>query len=135
MNNQNEKFNYTYSATQQEEIDKIRKKYQPNLASEEMDKMEQLRQLDASVTKKAMIWSLIIGIAGALIMGMGMSLTMTDIGDYFGITSKLFIGIVVSFIGMIGVILAYPLYQRIVEKERKKIAPQILKLIEELSQK
>lgn len=49
MENQNDKkFSYTYSATEQEEIYRIRKKY---VATE--DKMEQLRRLDAGVTEKA----------------------------------------------------------------------------------
>lgn len=135
MNEQNETFHYTYSAAQQEEIDKIRKKYLQNSVSEKMDKIEQLRRLDAGVTKKAMIWSLTVGVIGTLIMGTGMSLIMTDIGDYLDITSKLFVGIVVGFIGMVGVLLAYPLYQRVLKKERKKIAPQILSLTDELSQK
>ncbi len=135
MSEQNNKFEFTYSASQQEEINKIRKKYLTDDAIEEVDKMEQLRRLDAGVTKKAMIPSLTIGIIGALILGMGMSLIMTDIGEYIGMTSKLIPGIIIGLVGMIFVICAYPLYNCIITKQRKKIAPQILKLTEELSQK
>ena len=63
----NEGFNYTYSAKEQEEIKTIRKKY---AASEEAeDKMTQLRRLDASVYSKASAAALVVGIVGALIMG------------------------------------------------------------------
>lgn len=48
MENGKDTFYYTYSAKQQEEIQNIRKKY---LAREE-DKMEKLRRLDRSATKK-----------------------------------------------------------------------------------
>lgn len=79
-NKKSESFNYTYSAKQQEEIKAIRQKY---MAPEE-NKMEQLRRLDVSVTRKATIRSMTAGIIGALIMGLGMSITMTDIGAVFG---------------------------------------------------
>lgn len=135
MSDNKETFNYTYSAVQQEEVEAIRKKYVADTPTDEANKMEQLRRLDASVTNKAMILSITVGIIGALIMGLGMSLVMTDIGDTLGIPSKLIVGIIIGIIGMIGVIIAYPLYQRVIVKERKKIAPQILKLTDELSQK
>lgn len=135
MSDNKKNFNYTYSAAQQEEVEAIRKKYVADTPTDEADKMEQLRRLDASVTNKAMILSITVGIIGALIMGLGMSLVMTDIGDTLGIPSKLIVGIIIGIIGMIGVIIAYPLYQRVIVKERKKIAPQILKLTDELSQK
>ncbi len=135
MSDQNNKFNYTYSASEQQEIEKIRKKYISDKSDGEQDKMEQLRRLDAGVTNKAMIVSLCIGIIGALIMGTGMSLIMTDLGEILGLSSTFVIGIILGIIGMIGVILAYPLYQYVIKKERRKIAPQILKLTEELSKK
>ena len=78
-NKENEAFCYTYSAKEQEEIKNIRKKYATPEASE--DKMERLRRLDKSVTDKATTKSLIVGIIGALIMGTGMSLVMTDLAD------------------------------------------------------
>ncbi len=135
MSGQNETFNYTYSAEQQEEVEAIRKKYTEDETPTEADKMEQLRRLDASVTNKATVWSLCVGIVFALVMGFGMSLVMTDLGVKLGITSYLILGIVIGIVGMLGVIAAYPLYQFVLKRERKKKAPQILKLAEELSQK
>ena len=131
-NKENEAFCYTYSAKEQEEIKNIRKKYAAPEASE--DKMERLRRLDKSVTDKATTKSLIVGIIGALIMGTGMSLAMTDLGMIFGLqgNSSLVIGIVVGLIGMSLAGAAYPIYGKVLKKEREKAAPEILRLTEEL---
>lgn len=129
MNN-NEGFNYTYSAKEQEEIKAIRKKY---VASEEAeDKMTQLRRLDASVYSKASTAALIVGIVGALIMGIGMSLCMTDIGVGLGTALAMVIGIGIGVVGIVLVCLAYPIYNRTLKKEREKIASEILRLTDEL---
>ena len=126
MENKDE-FSFTYSAEQQKEIEAIRKKYLP----QEADKMEQLRKLHAVPTQKAQTASLTVGIIGALIMGTGMSLAMTDIGSALG-SLAMVIGILVGIVGIVLVALAYPLYNRVLKKQRKKIAPEILQLSEEL---
>ncbi len=113
-------FEYTYSAPEQEEVKRIREKYLPK----EENKMEQLRLLDAQVTKKGTVVSLIAGILGALVLGTGMSLCL--------VWGMLLPGIAVGIFGMIGIVLAYPLYRSVTEKERSRLAPQILKLTEEL---
>ena len=126
----NEGFNYTYSAKEQEEIKAIRKKY---AASEETeDKMTQLRRLDASVYSKASTAALAVGIVGALIMGIGMSLVMTNIGAVLGTVLAMIIGISIGVVGIVLVCLAYPIYNRTLKKEREKIAPEILRLTDEL---
>lgn len=124
-----ETFHYTYSAKEQAEIKAIRKKYE---APEQTgDKMAELRRLDAAVTKKATTVSLVFGILGALIMGSGMSLAMTELGAPLGAMAMVW-GVLVGVIGILLVSLAYPIYNRIIKKERKKIAPQILQLTDEL---
>ena len=124
-----EGFSFTYSAQQQKEVEAIRKKYLPR----EEDKMEQLRQLHAVPTQKAPAASLAVGVVGALIMGTGMSLAMTEIGAALG-SLAMVIGILVGIVGMVLVALAYPLYNRVLKKQREKIAPEILRLTEELLQ-
>ena len=126
----NEGFNYTYSAKEQEEIKAIRKKYAASEESE--DKMTQLRRLDASVYSKASTAALAVGIVGALIMGIGMSLVMTDIGAVLGTVLAMIIGISIGVVGIVLVCLAYPIYNRTLKKEREKIAPEILRLTDEL---
>jgi len=125
-----ESFNYTYSAKEQEEIKAIRKKYAVQEQTE--DKMAQLRRLDAGVYSKATTAALVVGIIGALIMGMGMSLIMTEIGAFLGTVMAMIVGIGLGVIGIILVCLAYPLYNRTLKKEREKIAPEILRLTDEL---
>ena len=123
-------FSYTYSATEQEEIRKIREKYQPK----KEDDMGRLRKLDAKVTQKATISSLVIGIIGALIMGTGMSLVMTDLGLILGLQGdiSITIGVTVGILGMILAGAAYPTYCKVLKKEREKAAPEILRISESL---
>ncbi len=133
MEEKKETFTYTYSAAQQEEIAAIRKKYATDTQPPEVDKMAELRKLDAGVTNKASVVALCVGILSALIMGTGMSLVMTDLGVKLGMVSVLIPGIIIGIVGMAGVIAAYPLYQLVLKKQRAKVAPQILKLTDELS--
>lgn len=122
MSDNNETFSYTYSAEQQEEVKRIRQKYAP----EEESKLEQLRRLDRSVTQKGTVVSLIVGIIGTLVMGVGMCCTMVW-------TDTLFVqGIIIGIVGILLLTLAYPLYSRITKKQREKLAPEILRLTDEL---
>ncbi len=119
---ENNSFNYTYSAKEQEEIKRIRDKY----ISKETDKMEQLRLLDKSATQKATAKALIVGIISTLIMGVGMCCCMVWAGAWF------IPGIVIGILGIAGVSMAYPAYAKTLAKEREKIAPEILRLSDEL---
>ena len=125
-----ESFNYTYSAKEQEEIKAIRKKYVTPVETE--DKMAQLRRLDAGVYSKATTVSLIVGVIGTLIMGIGMSLILTDIGVMLGTVLSIIIGVSLGIVGIILVCLAYPIYNHTLTKEREKIAPEIIRLTDEL---
>ena len=125
----NEAFRFTYSAQQQKEIEAIRKKYLP----QEENKMDRLRRLHAIPTRQAKTASITVGVMGALIMGGGMSLCLTDLGAALGSLSMA-AGIAVGILGMALVALAYPLYSRVLEKQRQKIAPEILRLTDELLQ-
>ncbi|MBQ8619394.1 MAG: hypothetical protein IJ418_18080 [Clostridia bacterium] len=125
MSEENQKdtpFTYTYSARQQEEVKRIRSKY----VKQEENKMAQLRRLDQSVAKKGSAYAIAIGTISALVMGSGMSMAMvwTD--------TLLVPGIIVGSIGIAGVCTAYPVYMHVTKKERERIAPEILRLSEEL---
>lgn len=122
----NESFQYTYSAREQEEIRRIREKY--TTPEERETKMDRLRRLDESVTRKATVWSLVLGVLSSLVLGTGMSMCMVFMGVWF------IPGIVIGCVGLIGVCMAYPLYLRIMTKERERIAPEILALTDELMQ-
>ncbi len=124
MNEKEEVFTYEYTAIQQKEIREIREKYRqkPN----EISQIEKLRRLDESVTKKGTLVSMIVGVLGCLILGTGMSCVMVW-GEHLFL-----VGVFIGIIGLIGVICAYPLYTHITKKERERIAPEILKLADEL---
>ena len=115
-------FSYTYSAKEQEELKRIRQKYAP----QEEDKMELLRRLDRSVTEKGTVISMILGVIGTLIMGLGMSLAMVWQGIWF------IPGIVIGLAGIGILAAAYPVYNHVTRKERERIAPEILRLTDEL---
>lgn len=126
-----EKFNYTYSAKEQAEIKRIREKYAPPAKTE--DKMETLRRLDAKVTAKATRAALTVGILGALLMGTGMSLIMTELGALLGsFFLAVAVGLALGITGILLVCLAYPIYNRTLQKGREKAAPEILRLTDEL---
>ena len=129
-NNIDTGFKYTYSAKEQDEIKRIRQKYQ----SQEEDGMTRLRKLDASATSKATVIALVLGIVGALILGTGMSLIMTDLPEVLRMTgiTNMIVGIIAGVLGIILAALAYPVYCRVLKREREKIAPEILRLTNEL---
>ena len=115
-------FEFDYSAKKQKEIEEIKKKYLPK----EEDKMETLRKLDRSAEQKGTMYSVIIGTIGTLLLGVGMSITMTGATAYF------VLGIIIGLVGIAVLVPAYPIFKKVTEEQRKKIAPQILALTEEL---
>lgn len=131
-NNEQNGFSYRYSAKEQSEIRQIREKYTPS--TKEEDKMSRLRRLDASVTGKAQAAALVFGVLGALILGFGMSLCMSDLGKILGSHSEaaMPLGIIIGIIGGVLASLAYPIYTAIVKSRRKKLAPEIIRLTDEL---
>lgn len=130
MENKETSFSYTYSAKEQQEVERIRKKYLP----QEEDKLARLRDLHNSATQKAQAWAIALGVIGALILGTGMSLAMTELAMILGILGNyaMLIGILVGLVGLVLVALAHPVYNRVLQKERRRIAPEILRLSEEL---
>ena len=133
-NNNQEKsgFIYTYSAKEQAELKRIRDKY--TAPTKEEDKMARLRRLDASVTNTAQAVALVFGVIGTLTLGFGMSLIMTDFANELGILGDdaMIIGIIVGVFGGIIAGLAYPIYNAIVKLKRKRLAPEIIRLTDEL---
>lgn len=124
---ENNTFEYTYSPQRQQDVEKIRKAYLPK----QEDKMDQLRKLHAIPTRKATTASLTIGIIGTLILGTGMSLCMSELGTALGSLSMV-IGILVGITGIALAAMAYPVFKRALKKERAKIAPDILRMTDEL---
>jgi len=122
MEDDNKTFTYMYSAKQQEEVKSILQKYIPK----EEDKLEQLRRLDKSAESRGTFISILVGTIGALLLGLGMSCTMV------WKDTLMLPGIVIGVIGLAGVALAYPLFHSITKKQREKLAPEIMRLSQEL---
>jgi hypothetical protein len=133
-NNNQEKsgFTYTYSAKEQAELKRIREKY--TAPAKEEDKLTRLRRLDASVTSTAQAVALTLGILGVLILGFGMSLIMTELSEFFGLSaaSAVLVGVIVGIVGGALASLAYPIYTSLVKAKRKRLAPEIIRLADEL---
>ena len=132
MMENNESFEYTYSAPEQEEIRRIREKYLPK--EERESKLEKLRRLDESVIRKGTVWSLVVGILSCLVLGIGMCCCLVWMDVVWSGVRLFWIGIPVGLLGMAGMGCAYPLYKRLTESERKRLAPEILRLTDELMQ-
>lgn len=122
MNQDKNQFHYVYSPKTHEEIKRIRDKY----ISIEEDKVSKIKMLDKGTTVLSTIVSLFLGICGTLIFGFGLTccLLWSD--------KLLIVGILLGIVGILFIIIAYPVYIFITRKEQKKIAAEILSLIDEI---
>ncbi len=119
-------FVYNYSAKENAEVQAIRKKYLPR----EESKLEELKRLDYMVQSSGMVESLSAGIGGALFFGLGMCLAMQVIGEGLIL---IILGVLIGIAGMIGMLVAYPVYRKVFEKTKEKYLPRIFELTAELS--
>ena len=109
-------------------VQKIRTQY----TEKEHTQLDALKELDAKVTRPANVFAYIFGSIGAIIMGSGMSLVMTDIGSSIGVADNMAPGIIIGIVGMLMAIINYPLYKKLLASRRKKYADQIMKLSDKI---
>lgn len=109
-------------------VRKIRTRY----TEKEDTALDQLKALDTKVSRPANLFGWIFGSIGAIIMGSGMSLVMTDLAKTVGIASPMVWGIVIGLLGMGMAIVNYPLYKKILHVRREKYASEILALSDEI---
>ncbi len=78
--------------------------------------------------------ALVFGVIGSLLLGSGMSLIMTDLAAILGMhrTAAMVVGISVGVVGGVLASLAFPIYNAVINKRRKKLAPEIIRLTDEL---
>ena len=110
-------------------VEKIRSQY----TEQEHTELDALKALDAKVKRPANVFGYTYGSVGAVIMGAGMSLVMTDIGTKIGLTATLVPGIAVGVAGMGMVLSTYPIYKKILNSRKKKYAHQILELSDRIT--
>lgn len=109
-------------------VEKIRSQYTQTQHTE----LDALKALDAKVKKPANVFGYTYGCMGAIVMGAGMSLVMTDIGTVLGMTETLLPGIAVGVAGLAMVLTTYPIFCKILKSRKKKFAPQIMELSERI---
>ena len=111
------------------------KTYAEKIASEyapkETRKVVALKKLDSRAKRPANIFAYTFGIAMALLLGVGMCLSMKVIGDGSAIFTVL--GVVVGVIGIVGVSVNYPIYKKILENSKKKHSADIIALANEIA--
>ena len=110
-------------------VQKIRTQYTEKQHTE----LEELKALDARVKRPANVFAYIYGILGAIVMGAGMSLCMTDIGAALGLADAMIPGVAVGVVGLALVLTTYPIYKRILAGRRKKYAQRIIALSDKLT--
>lgn len=109
-------------------VQKIRTQY----TEREHTQLDALKKLDKKVKKPANVFAYVFGSLSAIIMGSGMSLVMTDIGEIIGIAQAMVPGIVIGIIGMLMAIINYPVYKKILASRRKKYSKEIIALSDEI---
>ncbi|MBQ8311555.1 MAG: dihydropteridine reductase [Clostridia bacterium] len=108
---------------------KIRAQYM----EKETTELDSLRKLDARVKRPANVFSYVFGSISAIIMGVGMSLVMTDIGATVGLAGGAMVpGIAIGIVGMVLALINYPIYRGILNSRKKKYGAEILNLSEKL---
>lgn len=109
-------------------VQKIRTQY----TEVEHTQLDELKALDAKVKRPANVFAYIFGSISAIIMGCGMSLVMTDIGEILGLANAMVPGIAIGVVGLVMALLTYPIHMRIISRRKKKYGPEILALSEKI---
>ena len=110
-------------------VEKIRSQYTQTQHTE----LDELKALDAKVKKPANVFGYTYGSIGAIVMGAGMSLIMTDIGTVLGMNETLIPGIAVGIAGLAMSCTTYPIYKKILTSRKKKYASKIMELSDRIT--
>ena len=110
-------------------VEKIRSQYM----DAEYSELDALKALDAKVKRPANVFGYTYGCVGAIIMGAGMSLVMTDIGAVIGLTKTIVPGIAVGVVGMSMALTTYPIYRKILTSRKKKYSSKIMELSDRIT--
>lgn len=94
----------------------------------ETTKLDELKRLDSTVKKPALIFAYVFGSIAALILGFGMCVAMKVI-----LADLMWLGIVVGVLGIALCLLTYPIYKKILNVRKNKYREQILAISNELA--
>ena len=109
-------------------VQKIRTQY----TEKENTALDELKALDRKVKRPADVFAYVFGSIAAIIMGAGMSLVMTEIGETVDIEDPMLYGIVIGVVGLFGVVINYPVYKKILGSRRRKYANKIIALSDKI---
>ena len=118
-----EKFSYNYSADRNEELRKIREKYEIK-TDEEQDKLELIRTMDRKIERPGKVCGIIFGLFFTFIFGGGLGLCIKAVG--MGFVLGLFLGI----LGLLGMAFAPIITKIVFKKQKEKHGEEILNLID-----
>lgn len=111
---------FNASSTDRAKAQDIQRQY----LSREDNKLEQLKRLDSRVKAPGKVVATVLGVVGALTMGAGMSLVM--------VWGNMSTGLILGIPGLVVALLSFPAYSLITGSRRKKYAPEILRLSDNL---
>ena len=122
--NDNDKFHYTYSAPTEEERKEIKRLRSQYLPAPQEGALTRLKRLDKKARTIPTAISLTLGVVGTLIFGLGLSLILEF--------AQLLFGTLISVVGLVPLLVAYPVYNAVKAKCKKKYGEEILSLSETL---
>ena len=123
---ENKEFNYTYSSLSQAEkkqVENIKRQYGGMDTQKDSD-LAELLQLDKKVKTTPKTIATIVGVAGTLVLGWGMSIVMA--------WENVVVGTIVGVVGLLACIVAPLLHKVIFRSLKNKYASQIIKLSDRL---
>ena len=100
-------------------------------APKDNSKIVALKKLDKKAKLPATVFTYTFGIISSLIVGTGMSLAMQAIGSG---NASIIAGIIIGSIGFILCGINYPIYKRMLERDKAKYAYEIVELAREISE-
>ncbi len=117
---------------QKNEARSVAEKIRTQYVKREATELDALRDLDRKVKRPVHVFAYTFGSVGAVILGAGMSLVMTDIAVQLGIAESFLAGTLIGAFGLTMVLLTYPLHRCFLSARKKKYRKAILDLSEEV---
>ena len=110
--------------------------YAQNIADQytpkKTSKVVQLKKLHQQAKRPAEIFAFTFGIVCTLIFGTGMCFAMGVLGA--GGIVEMIVGIAVGLVGIAGVSVNYPIYNKILNKGKQKYGSDIIRLAQEIAE-
>ncbi len=101
-------------------------------APKNTSKVVALKKLDRKAKIPANIFAYTFGVLMALVLGLGMTLSMGVLGN--GSTWMFVLGIIMGIIGITGVSINYPIYKKLLDNGKRKYAFDIMQLAKKITE-